>query len=247
MRVLVVDDEPPARRRLVRMLAEIDGVEVAGEAGDGLEALETIDRDRPDVVLLDIRMPGLDGLSLAASGRDLPPIIFTTAYDEHAVEAFEVEAVDYLLKPVKAERLERALARVRQQGGAVDGARIEALLSKIARQTAAVETPRISARSSGTTRLFEPHEIVRFRASEKYVVFQKDGREYVLDDTLNALEERLAEYGFFRCHRSELVNLRHVRAVRTEGGITRVGLSDGQAADVARRELPELKRRLGID
>ncbi len=247
MRVLVVDDEPLARRRLLRMLAEIDGVESAGEAGDGVEALAAIERDRPDAVLLDIRMPGLDGLSLAASRRDLPPIIFTTAYDEHAVEAFEVSALDYLLKPVKAERLERALAKVGRQPGGLDGARIESLLARIAAQTEARKAPRISARSGGTLRLFELDEITRFHASEKCVVFQKDGREYVLDETLNALAERLAEHGFFRCHRAELVNLAHARALRSEGGVTRVGLSDGQAADVSRRELAELKRRLGID
>jgi DNA-binding LytR/AlgR family response regulator len=95
-------------------------------------------------------------------------------------------------------------------------------------------------------RLFDPDEITRFHASEKYTVFWKDGREYLLDESLSQLEERLADHGFFRCHRKELVNLRHVRAMRSELGLTRVGLSDGQAADVSRRVLPELKRRLGI-
>lgn len=248
MRVLVVDDERPARSRLARMLARIEGVESIDEAADAAEALASIARNRPDVVLLDIHMPGLDGLSLAGSHPELPPIVFTTAYDQHAVEAFEVSAVDYLLKPIACERLERALAKVRDRApSSLDATRVESLLARIARKTGALDPPRISARSGGTTRLFSPDEITRLRASDKYVVFHANGVEYVLDEPLSSLEERLRSYGFFRCHRSELVNLGHVRAIRTEDGVTRVGLSDGQAADVARRELAELKRRLGVE
>jgi DNA-binding LytR/AlgR family response regulator len=109
VRALVVDDEPFARRRLIRMLAALGDVEVVGEAEDGVQALEQIGRLEPDVVFLDIRMPGLDGMSLAAAGRGmLPPVIFTTAYDEYAVRAFAAEALDYLLKPVEPERLREA-------------------------------------------------------------------------------------------------------------------------------------------
>ena len=111
MRALVVDDEAPARSRMRRLLADHGGVEVVGEAHDGASALTAIFTHKPDVVLLDIRMPGLDGITLAQTCRDLPPIIFCTGYDEHAVKAFEVNAVDYLLKPVRPERLAAALAR----------------------------------------------------------------------------------------------------------------------------------------
>ncbi|HEX8536392.1 MAG TPA: response regulator, partial [Cystobacter sp.] len=101
MRILVVDDEEPARRRLIRLLGGIPGTEVVGEAGDGEEALRQVETLHPELMLLDIRMPGLDGLSLAQRYTDLPPLIFITAYDEYAVQAFEVSAVDYLLKPVR--------------------------------------------------------------------------------------------------------------------------------------------------
>jgi len=247
MRVLIVDDEPPARRRLARMIEAIEGVEVAGEAGDGIEALERIADARPDVVLLDIRMPGLDGLSVAGASAELPPIIFTTAYDEYAVAAFEVSAVDYLLKPIKRDRLERALEKVRARGRAgLDAERIQTLLVRIAEQTASASPMRISASSSGTVRFFDPAEITRFHATDKCVVFQNEGREYVIEDSLSTLEQQLSSHGFFRCHRAELVNLAHVRAMRTVDGVTRVGLSDGQAADVSRRELPALRRKLGL-
>lgn len=114
MRVLVVDDEPLARRRLIRLLGKIHETEVVGEAANGEEALARIREKDPDVVLLDIRMPGVDGLRLVSENRDLPPIIFTTAYDEYAVQAFEANAVDYLLKPVQSARLEVALGKVRK-------------------------------------------------------------------------------------------------------------------------------------
>lgn len=241
MRVLVVDDEPLARRRLVRMLGEIPDVEVAGEAGDGIEALEAIERDRPDLVLLDIRMPGLDGLALAARERDLPPVVFTTAYDEYAVQAFDVSALDYLLKPVKKERLRVALAKARGLAHA-DSAGLRAVLEKLAPR----EVAPLAARRGGSVHLFDPREITRLRASEKYVVFQRGDREFVLDESLAALEERLAPLGFLRVHRAELVNLKHVRALHSADATAAVELSDGQHAPVSRRFAAELKRRLGL-
>jgi DNA-binding LytR/AlgR family response regulator len=241
VRVLVVDDEPLARRRLARMLAKLPEAELAGEAADGIEALEWIERDRPDVVLLDIRMPGLDGLSLAASRADLPPIIFTTAHDEHAVQAFEVSAVDYLLKPVKLERLRAALAKARV-APRTDVAGLREVLERIVPPEAAP----IAARAGGTVRLFDPRAITRFRAEDKYVVFRQDGHDYLLDESLAALEKRLASLGFVRVHRGELVNLRHVRALHGRDDDARVELSDGQRAAVSRRFAAELRRRLGI-
>lgn len=246
MRILVVDDEPLARRRLIRMLGRIPDVSVAGEAGDADAALAHIRTNRPDLLLLDIRMPGISGLELAASRNDLPPIVFTTAYDEYAVNAFEVSAVDYLLKPVQRERLLAAIDRVRRRSGLADAVRIQSLLERLDRRVNPAEAPRLSARSGSTTRLFDAHEITRIYASSKYALFRHDGREYVLDESLNTLEVRLEGAAFFRVHRGELVNLSHVRAVHTEDGATIVELSDGQRASVARRSLAELKERLGI-
>jgi DNA-binding LytR/AlgR family response regulator len=245
VRILVVDDEPLARRRLIRLLGKIPGTEVVGEAANGEEALARIRELTPDVVLLDIRMPGVDGLRLAGENRDLPPVIFTTAYDQYAVQAFEANAVDYLLKPIQSERLETALAKVRKGGASLDASRIDTLLQELLRQSGG-EPIRVTARSGKTIRVFDAAGIPRFHAADRYTVFQHEGSEYVLDDSLSALEEKLGGAGFVRVHRSELVNLNHVKALHLEEGASEVLLADGQIAPVSRRMVGELKRRLGM-
>lgn len=246
MKILIVDDEPLARRRLVRMLADVDGVTVCGEAGDAAQALERVRSERPDLLLLDIRMPGLSGLELAARESELPPVVFTTAYDQYAVQAFEVSAVDYLLKPVEPERLAAAIAKARERSGGDDAQALRSLLEKLDRHAQAETPPRLQARSGSTTRLIDAGTITRIYASSKYALIQHEGRELVLDESLNTLEARLETHGFFRVHRAELVNLAHVRALHSDDGATRVELSDGQSANVSRRSVATLKQRLGI-
>ncbi len=245
MKVLVVDDEAIARRRLVRMLERL-GEEVVGEASNGEEALAQIESLQPDAVLLDIRMPGLTGLELAQKSPDLPPIVFTTAYDEYAVQAFEADAVDYLLKPIQPQRLEAALAKVSRQRSAVDPTRLSALLERALTHVRDEETPRVTARAGKTVRVFDARSICRFHASDRYTLFRHKEAEFVLDESLNTLERRLARHGFVRVHRSELVNLECIEAVHFEEGASEVALADGQRAPVSRRLAPELKRRLGM-
>jgi DNA-binding LytR/AlgR family response regulator len=244
--VLVVDDEPPARRRLRRMLERIPDVSVCGEAADGVEALERIAALSPDLVLLDVRMPGLDGIELASRGAGLPPIVFTTAYDEYALRAFDVAAVDYLLKPVRAERLRAAVVRGREraQPGAPDLARVRELLARLARPDAVRP---LAARAGSVVRFVDPREVTRIEAADRYAVIRHGGAELVLDESLAALEERLREYGFVRTHRGELVNSHHVRALRDSPDGVVIELSDGQHARASRRLAPELRRRLGLD
>jgi DNA-binding LytR/AlgR family response regulator len=242
MRVLVVDDELPARRRLRRMLERIPGVSVCGEASNGVEALERIAELAPDLVLLDVRMPGLDGVEVAARGG-LPPIVFTTAYDEYAVRAFELAAVDYLQKPIRAERLREAIERVRERGGASDLAVVRGLLQEIAHREAVRP---LSARAGSVVRLVDPREVTRIQATDRYAVIRHGGSELVLDESLAALEERLRDLGFVRTHRAELVNAHHVRALRESPDGLVVELSDGQRARASRRLAPELRRRLGL-
>ncbi len=244
MRVLVVDDEPIARRRLIRMLARIDGVELAGEACDGHDARDKIAELAPDVVLLDIHMPGLDGLTLARTTPNLPPVIFTTAYDQHAVDAFEVCAVDYLMKPIKQARLVKALAKVRQEG--VDPASIVGLLERLV-DPARKAAHRIVAREGEVLKMFDARQIARFHAADKYAVFISEGGEYLLEESLHSLEERLSPLDFIRVHRGELINLNHVVALRTDGGGGVVELRDGEIARVSRRHLPALRRALRLD
>lgn len=233
MRVLVVDDEEPARRRLVRMLERLGGIEVVGEAGDGEQALALVRERGPELLLLDIDMPEMDGLELAEL-PGVPLVIFTTAHAEHAVRAFEVAAVDYLLKPIARERLAEAIERARGRMG------------RAAASPAPDAPPRITARSGGTVHVIDASEITRFHATDKVTIFVHEGRELVLDDSLSALEERLGAHGFFRTHRAELVNLAAVKALHSESGSTRVELRDGSQAAVGRRVIAELKRRLGI-
>ncbi len=240
MKVLVVDDEEPARRRLKRMLAELPGVEVAGEAEDGEAALRLVTSLKPDALFLDIRMPKLDGLTLAARWAELPPIIFVTAYDEHAVQAFEVNAVDYLLKPVRPERLEAAVERLRKRSGSarVPPAALEAV--------APAKGTRIVTSSRGVICFFEAKDVVRFWSSDKYTLFNAGGEEHMTEEPLDSLESRLAAHGFLRVHRAELIQLGHVKSLAVEDGITEAVLSDGQRARVSRRSAPELRRALGV-
>jgi DNA-binding LytR/AlgR family response regulator len=243
VRVLVVDDEPLARGRLLRMLDGLAEVEPVGEAATGREALDKIEALAPDCVLLDVRMPGLDGLDVARA-TDVP-IVFTTAHDAYAVEAFELSAVDYLLKPVRRERLLQALDKVRR-GAAAGPDRLDALFQRLLGPGGQAPLARISARRGDAVHLFDPAEIVRFSAAGGYTSFQRDGREFLLDESLNQLEQRLAPLGFLRVHRAELVRLDAVRALHGEHGSTQVELSDGQRAPVSRRLVAELRRRLGI-
>ena len=243
MRVLVVDDEAPARRRLVRMLARIADVQVVGEARDGDEALAMIGTLAPDLVLLDIQMPGTGGLALARSNASLPPIVFTTAHAEHAVAAFEIAALDYLLKPIDEARLARAIDRARTQPMRLTSAALAGVIEQALGKAAAPS--RMTARAGSVVRLFDPREATRFWSADKYTMVKLGGAELVLDESLGALEAKLASLDFVRVHRGELVSLRHVVAVHTEGGETWLELSDGQRADVSRRLAAEVRARLG--
>ena len=233
MRVLIVDDEPLARSRLRRLCARIEGVEVCGEAGDGEAALASIAALAPDVVLLDIDMPGLDGLAVAESrGEAGPAVIFTTAHARYALDAFEADALDYLLKPVVPERLERALAKVRRARARPEGSGTDA--------------SRLTVQDGSTLRVFDVRQIRRFRATDKYVVFHCEGAEHETRESLASLETRLAPLGFVRVHRAELVRLDSVRALEPEpGGAATLVLDDGSRVPVSRRSATEVRRMLG--
>ena len=240
MRALVVDDEPPARRRLSRMLADA-GCEVVGEAGDGEAALTQVRLHAPDVVFLDVRMPDVDGITLAQRQVELPPIVFCTAFDEYAVKAFELNAVDYLLKPVRPERLAACLEKVRRAQTAGQ--------AQVARALAAVapaNATRVVSSTRGVVRFFDALELTRLWSSDKYTVFRADGEEHLTEESLNEFESRLAPHGFFRVHRSELIRLSAVRAFSSTDGFYEVTLSDGQKARISRRSVATIKQALGL-
>lgn len=241
MRLLIVDDEPPARDRLRRLLAEIEDCEVVGEAGTGEEALNVCGELRPDVVLLDVRMPGLSGIQVARhidTLDDPPAVIFTTAYDQYAVEAFETEAVGYLLKPVRKEKLAYAL----RHAGRISPSR----LVKVA-ETARIEHRReqICARLGEQLKLIPIGDIYYFLADQKYVTVKHKGGESLIDESLKALAEEFAP-DFVRIHRNALVMERQISAVeRTDAGQYIVRIRDcGDVLEVSRRHASELLRRI---
>lgn len=241
MKLLIVDDEAPARDRLRRLLGEIDACEVVGEAGTGQEALSFCSELQPDVVLLDVRMPGISGIEVARhidSLEDPPAVIFTTAYDQYAVEAFETEAVGYLLKPVRKEKLAHAL----RHAARVSPSR----LVKVA-QTAQIEHRReqICARLGEQLRLIPLNEIYYFLADQKYVTVRHKGGENLIDDSLKSLAEEF-ETEFVRIHRNALVAEKQISAVeRTEDGKYAVRMREcGAVLEVSRRHASELLRRI---
>lgn len=239
MKLLVVDDEPLARQRLCRMLRARDPADDIREAVDGLEALELNRRFEPDVVLLDIRMPGMDGIEAArhmGQAEHPPAIVFCTAYDEYAIAAFESRAVGYLLKPVQQEKLEAALAAA----AATSRYQLRALA-----QASRQERRCLSSRSSSGTRLLEVAEVRVLLADQKYVSAIHPGGSLLLDESLRELEEEFGER-FLRVHRNALVARSWVRALHREGAGDWVLELDGVDTRpvVSRRHLAEVRAAL---
>jgi two-component system, LytTR family, response regulator len=252
--VLVVDDEAPARRKLRRLLSRSPGVERVFEASSGQLALEVIEEFDPDVVFLDIRMPGMDGFQLLDSlGPERPPgLIFVTAYDEHAIGAFEVGAVDYLLKPFDQERFREALERARR---AVLGTRAQteaapeglAPLVSAVRQALFSNAPRrLVVRSRpGRKVLLELERVVRIEADRNETVFHAETGEFRLRSTLTDLEARLDPNRFLRINRSEIVNLdRVIEMEPLSHGDVKVHLETGEIRRMTRRYRDRLDRFL---
>ena len=245
MKILIVDDEKPARDRLQQILADEDEYDVVGEAGNGHEALEMAAEHKPDIVLLDIRMPGMEGIETAhhLNTMDPPPaVVFTTAYDEYAVDAFEARAIGYVLKPVRRSRLTGALEHAaRFARSALSEAAAEANLE--------VQRKHVCAYAHGELKLIPVGEIACFRADQKYVSVDHDSGQDLIDDSLKSLE---AEFGshFVRIHRSALIAVDRIdRIEKGADGKSRVILRDGSHVDdkeliISRRHVAEVRRRL---
>ena len=236
IRALVVDDEEVARLRLVQMLAAIPDVQVVGEAVDGDQAMRQVAELRPDLLLLDIQMPGASGLDVAASlPSPRPKIVFCTAFDQHAIEAFELEALDYLLKPVSRVRLARAVDRVRRPSAEGEDDRIERV----------TRSARLLARCGDHYRVIAPSDVVCFTSEDGLTKVHTRDRGYVLDLTLNDLERRLASTDFFRISRSALVKVDSILEVHPlSAGMADIVLTTGARLEVSRRRLGELMDRL---
>lgn len=249
MNVLIVDDEPPARSRLRQLIEESGQHAVVGEAHNGEQALELVAQLEPDVVLLDISMPGISGIETAhhLTALESPPaVIFTTAYDEHAIEAFDAQAIGYVLKPVRRERLERAMQQAaRLSNGALD--------SFVARSGQPASRNHVCARARGELKLIPISDIQCFYADQKYVCVHHRNGQDLLDDSLKALEDEFADQ-FVRIHRGALVAVQKIDKLRkTADGRVEVALRtfDGSSIGshderlvISRRHLPEVRRRI---
>lgn len=243
VRTLIVDDEPVARAGLRAMLTAFEWVEVVGEADDGNAAVDAINRLRPELVFLDVQMPGLLGTDVLRRIEHQPFVIFTTAYSQHAVSAFELGAVDYLLKPFGPARLLAAIERIRSAIGEPAG------VSAIERLTGALQggpISRLFVRKGGTLVLLPVAEVWWFEASGDYVIAHAARARHVLNLPLSRLDERLDPQYFVRVHRGHIVNLDHVRAFkRAARGNLEAELADGRRVPVSRARAQEL-RSLGL-
>jgi two-component system LytT family response regulator len=253
-RAFLVDDEPLALRRLERMLREDGRVEILGTATDPERAALEIELLAPDVLLLDIQMPGLTGFDLLGRLDQQPLVIFTTAYDQYALRAFEHHSVDYLLKPVEQEQLDRALSKLeRMAGGEAPRPEIRELLRQI---TSAMQPQqnssgpdRIPSRSGERVHFLELARVTHFFAEDKLTYASTGEKNWVVDRTIAELEEKLNPARFVRVHRSTIVNLDYVDELYNWfGGRMMLRLKDPKKTEitVSRERLKELKERLGL-
>jgi two-component system, LytTR family, response regulator AlgR len=248
MKVLIVDDEPLAQQRLQQMLKDCSQVNDVILANNGLQALESTQKNKPDVILMDIRMPGMDGLEAAehiSLMEKIPAIIFTTAYDEYALEAFKVQAVDYLLKPVRSDKLQQALTRACQ----LNRAQLVTIKSEINAQNLApsITTSRknIASKISGNIRLIPISDILYFQADQKYVTVKHIHGETIIEDTLKELQVEF-ESSFIRIHRNALVAIKSITGLRKDNaGHTYITISDdNNQLEISRRHLSSVKKLL---
>jgi two-component system LytT family response regulator len=243
---LVVDDEPLARRRLAALIADVPWAEQIGEASDGVAAIEAAARLHPDVVFLDIQMPELSGIQVVERLRELEPtpaVIFTTAFDRYAITAFELEAVDYLLKPFGTPRflaaLERARSIVRMREAAAQLDRARSIFSPRAN----VPFDRIFVRDGNAVLAVLLADIERVEAQDDYVMIHTERKRYLVSLRIRNLEERLPNPPFLRIHRSHIVNLDHIdRMVGLDDARFEVRMKNGTVVPVSRARSQEIRR-----
>ena len=260
IRAVIVDDEKPARDRIRRLLADHADFAIAGEAADTATAVSLIDRERPELCFLDVQIPGGDGFEVLRQASHKPHVIFTTAYDQYAVQAFEVNSLDYLLKPFDRRRFAAALGRARdaiRQGGPSPGPDLVPLLEEIRAglqgaaspaSPAQPETgpPRIAGRRGGKIVLLDPREILWFEAEDTLVFGRTREGRYLVGRTLFELESWLEPAGFFRSHRRYLVNLSHAGEILpSDEGNYRIMMRDEARSGVplSRRQARRLRAR----
>lgn len=260
IRAVIVDDEPLARQRIEDLLAREQGVEIAGTAANGIDAVEVIRRLKPDLVFLDVQMPGKTGLEVveAIGAGEMPLTIFTTAFDRFALKAFDLAAVDYLVKPFDDERFTQALRRARKSIGLAEVGRMTKKLLTLLQETGepggAIVRPkksdyleRISVETRGQVRVVPTAKIDYITASGPYAELHVGDRTFAVRERMQTLEERLDPEVFMRIHRSAIVRLDRIDTMlRSSGGDYAVRLKDGTELSLSRGRREELEQKLGI-
>ncbi len=252
LRAVIADDEPRARQFLERLLGEQSEVEVVGSARGGAEALTLVGQLKPDVAFLDIQMPDLSGLEVARHlrGPDAPLVVFVTAYDQHAVEAFEIAALDYVLKPIRRDRLAETVRRVvreihdhPQRGGEQEAA-VRSLFESPAMQERFQPLRRLPVRHRREVKLLDLEQVARIISRDRLVLACAGGHEYLVDYTLQELEQRLPTGQFIRVHRAALVNVDAIESYGGEEGVLVLRLKDGTRVEASERRAAEVRRKL---
>jgi two-component system LytT family response regulator len=253
MKAFLVDDEPLALERLRRMLQTTGRVEIAGACSDPVEALEQIRWRQPDLLFLDIHMPELTGFELLAELAVQPLVVFTTAYDQYALEAFRVNSIDYLLKPIEPLHLDRALAKAeRMQAKSEAAPDLRALLTQLGaalKPAPPARLERIASRIGDKLELVDLSRVTHFYAADKLTYAATAERNYVADQTIAELESKLDPARFIRIHRSTILNLDYLRELHTGfGGKMIARLKDAKRTDldVSRDRVRALKERIGV-
>jgi two-component system LytT family response regulator len=250
VRILIVDDEPLARERLRTLLADKDWLQVIGECQNGLEAAEQIQRQQPDLVFLDIQMPGATGFETieAVGANRMPLVVFVTAFDRYALRAFEVNALDYLLKPFDRDRFEQTLERARQQLERQSSGDLERRLLELMRDLKA-HTPRLErfvVKSGGRVFFVRSEEIDWIEAAGNYVKLHVGQDTHLFRETMNAVEAQLDPGTFFRIHRSHIINIERVKELQPWfNGEYVVFLKNGTRLTLSRGYREKLQERIG--
>jgi two-component system, LytTR family, response regulator len=248
IRTLIVDDEPLAREKIVDMLVGDAEIEIIGECGDGLAAVATIEAHKPDLLFLDVQMPELDGFGVLEAIEQTPVIIFVTAYDQYALRAFEVHALDYLLKPFDRERFDKALQRAkheieRERSGTMNR-ELVALLADLKSRPKPLE--RVVIKAGGRVFFLRVDEIDWIEAAANYVKLHAGGEAHLLRETINGLAAKLDPDKFLRVHRSIIVNLERVKEIQTWfHGDYVIIMQDGAQLTSSRNYREQLRKLLG--
>lgn len=250
MRVLIVDDEPLARRGVMVRLKRLKDIEIAGECGDGESAVGKILELSPDLVFLDIQIPGMDGFEVlrALPRESLPSIIFLTAYEQHALRAFAVHAVDYLLKPVDDERFSVAVQRARKFVDSQSKFQIDERIRELLSATASKYTSRFAVRTGSKIQVVFAEDVQWVGTAGDYTELHCGGQSHLLRETMNAMEQQLDPAQFIRIHRSRLVQLKYIRELRAVGNREYiVKLLDGSEHRASRTYANQLETWLSLD